>query len=58
MTMDSASATRPIAVAVIAYWIAMTFASWQKTYLPMKPCACGGSSSSGPSAGGAVETAS
>ena len=29
---DSTRATRPIASAVIEYWMAMTLASWQKTY--------------------------
>ena len=31
---ESTSATRPIPIAVIAYWIAMTFASWLQMYLP------------------------
>ena len=29
---DSTRATNPIDSAVIEYWMAMTFASWQKTY--------------------------
>ena len=33
---DSTSATSPIPIAVTAYWIAITFASWLQMYLPMK----------------------
>ena len=29
---DSTSATNPIAMAVIEYWMAITLASWEKTY--------------------------
>ena len=32
ISQDSANATKPIAVAVIEYWTAMTLASWLKTY--------------------------
>ena len=39
ISQDSTSATRPIASAVIEYWIAMTLASWQKTYLVHQLCA-------------------
>ena len=33
---DNTSATRPIPIAVIAYWMAMTFASWHQTYFPIQ----------------------
>ncbi len=29
---DNTSATIPMLIAVIEYWMAMTLASWQKTY--------------------------
>ena len=32
ISQDSTSATRPIAKAVSEYWMAMTLASWLKTY--------------------------
>ena len=32
ISQDSTSATSPIAIAVIEYWMAMTLASWQNTY--------------------------
>src|SRR6188474_178575 len=35
---DSPSATRPIAIAVIAYWIAMTLWSWLQMYFVTKVC--------------------
>ena len=34
---DSTRATNPIAPAVNAYWIAMTLASWEKTYFVTQP---------------------
>ena len=34
MNQDSTSATSPMAMAVAAYCIAITLASWQNTYFP------------------------
>ena len=34
MNHESTSATMPMAIAVAAYWIAMVFASCEKTYFP------------------------
>jgi len=31
---DNTNATRPIPIAVIAYWTAMILASWLQTYFP------------------------
>ena len=47
----STSATRPMPIAVPAYWIAMVLASCEKTYLVHQLCGWG-SSTSGTSAGG------
>ena len=33
---DITNATNPIPIAVTAYWIAMTLASWLQMYFPMK----------------------
>ncbi len=33
---DSTNATRPIAIAVSAYWMAMTLASWLQMYFVTK----------------------
>ena len=32
ISQDNTKATRPMPIAVREYWMAMTFASWQKTY--------------------------
>ena len=34
ISIDITNATRPIPIAVQAYWMAITLASWLKTYLP------------------------
>jgi hypothetical protein len=38
ISQDSTSATSPIAIAVSEYWIAMTLASWLKTYFVHQLC--------------------
>ena len=38
ISQDRTSATIPIAIAVIEYWMAMILASWEKTHFVMKLC--------------------
>ena len=36
MKIESTRATKPMAMAVMPYWMAMILASWLQMYLPMK----------------------
>ena len=38
ISQDRTSATRPIAIAVMEYWMAMIFASCEKTYRVIQLC--------------------